>query len=218
MTLTYNDENKPEDNSLSFRDLKVFIDNLRHTSLGQFRYFAVGEYGDKTARPHYHMAIFNCPPEKWESKFIQSWKQGFIKAGDITPQSAAYVAGYCTKKMTSKEDERLQGRIPEFSRMSKKPPLGAAGVARIEQMLYSKHGAQLLESYGDVPGGYRIQGKIYPLGRYWKTYLRKRLGIEAPTDNPWEVDPYEQTKQEQEQARKQAAKLWRQRNRTRRAI
>lgn len=221
LTMTYDEDHKPKDNSLNFKDLQDYLKRLRSGSLGELRYFAVGEYGDKTARPHYHAIIFNAPAETWEDYFQKKWPHGFTKTGEVTPQSAAYCAGYCTKKMTSKDDPRLEGRVPEFSRMSKSPPLGFQTVLKMEAMLYSKHGAKLLASYGDVPGGYRLAGKIYPLGRYWKTWLRGRLGITAPTGNEWEIDDYEEAKrkqEEQEHARKQSEKLWRQRRFTKRAI
>ncbi|AXL14883.1 replication initiator protein [Microviridae sp.] len=70
LTMTYDEEHKPKDNSLSFRDLQGYLKRLRSGSLGELRYFAVGEYGDKTARPHYHAIIFNAPAETWEQYLI----------------------------------------------------------------------------------------------------------------------------------------------------
>lgn len=211
LTMTYDEEHKPKNNSLSFRDLYDYLNRLRGSSLGHFRYFAVGEYGDKSARPHYHMAVFNTPPDKWEQRFQDAWPHGFTKAGEITRASAGYIAGYCTKKMTSKEDDRLDGRVPEFSRMSKKPPLGAQGMMRIRDTLFGRQGSSILEKVGDVPAGFRIEGKIYPIGRYWRTWLRKEIGITNPTGHPWEVDLNEITKADQERARKAAEKLFRRR-------
>eukprot|EP00481_Brizalina_sp_1-RS-2013_P003097 TRINITY_DN8386_c0_g1_i1.p1 TRINITY_DN8386_c0_g1~~TRINITY_DN8386_c0_g1_i1.p1 ORF type:complete len:127 (+),score=9.80 TRINITY_DN8386_c0_g1_i1:32-382(+) len=99
----------PEGGTLMRSHLKGFVDKLRNGSLGHFRYFAVGEYGDKTLRPHYHLAIFNTPPEHWAEYFDKKWEYGFTMAGEMTAQSAAYVSGYCAKKMTDKSDDRLDG-------------------------------------------------------------------------------------------------------------
>lgn len=120
--------------------------------------------------------------------------------------------------MTSKDDERLDGRVPEFSRMSKRPPLGAVGMMRIRDMLFGRQGSQILAKLGDVPGGFRIEGKIYPVGRYWRTWLRNETGIEKPSEKYWEADINEITKQEQEKARKTAEKLYRRRANTGRAL
>lgn len=221
LTLTYDDEHLPKDKSLQPKDLIDYINRLRHSSLGGFRYFAVGEYGDKTARPHYHMAIFNAPAHIWAERMDKAWKKGYTKAGDIEPGSAAYIAGYCTKKMTTKDDPRLEGRYPEFSRMSKKPPLGAAGVRRIADILTGKHGSAMLEKYRDVPSSYRIDGKLYPIGRYWKNHLREWVGCNniEPSGDGWDVpiNGYQSKADkfaEEKQAQKVADKLWRQQRKT----
>lgn len=219
LTMTYDNENVPRDGSLVPEDLNKYIDRLRKSSLGHFRYFAVGEYGDKTQRPHYHMAIFNCPPEHWEDKFQKAWPHGFTKAGEVTPKSAAYIAGYCTKKMTNAEDERLDGKHPEFTRMSKRPPLGQTGMNRILETLYSRHGSKMLEKMGDVPHLYRIDNRIYPISRYYVNWMRQQLGIDKPNPEAnWEVSFEEITREEKEQARKHAEKKWRQRGRKAGAI
>lgn len=214
LTMTYDQENVPRDGTLVPEHLNDYINRLRGSSLGHFRYFAVGEYGDKTERPHYHMAIFNAPPEHWEEYFQKRWPYGFTKAGEITQKSAAYIAGYCTKKMTNHDDERLDGRHPEFTRMSKKPPLGDQGMRRILETLYTRSGSTMLAKLGDVPKTYRIDGRLYPVSKYYVEWMRQELGIEKP--NPaanWEVSLEEISRQEKEQARKNAEKLYRRRGR-----
>ena len=58
LTLTYNDDNLPQDGSLKPDDLQLFIKRLRSRLVYKFRYYAVGEYGDDNGRPHFHGAIF----------------------------------------------------------------------------------------------------------------------------------------------------------------
>lgn len=65
LTLTYNNEHLPkcgifkEEIQLFMKRLRVRLDRLhiKHN----IRYFAVGEYGTKSARPHYHMILWNFP-------------------------------------------------------------------------------------------------------------------------------------------------------------
>lgn len=90
------------------------------------RYFAVGEYGGKTKRPHYHILIFGwCPTDReffctrknnavYISNTIKSlWPFGFETVGDVNPKVCKYCARYVTKKFVSasKIDDRV---IPEF--------------------------------------------------------------------------------------------------------
>ena len=67
VTLTYNDENLPKDNTLVKEDLQKFWKDLRYRIFPEkIRYFASGEYGDETQRPHYHAVIFNYFPDDAE--------------------------------------------------------------------------------------------------------------------------------------------------------
>ena len=51
LTITYDDENNP--GYLLKKDLQDFHKRLRK-AFGPFRFYACGEYGDTTHRPHYH--------------------------------------------------------------------------------------------------------------------------------------------------------------------
>lgn len=140
ITLTYNDDNLPKNGSINKRDLQLFFKRLRK-SIGdsrKIRYYAVGEYGDQTARPHYHAIIFNWWPEDarfhkmsaseklYRSKELELlWPHGHSLFGTVTFDSAAYCARYTTKKVTGKNaEEHYQGREPEFSIMSRRPGIG----------------------------------------------------------------------------------------------
>lgn len=62
VTLTYDDDHLPERNSLKPKDLQDFMKRLRKKFKGvKIRFFACGEYGDISWRPHYHLLLFNCP-------------------------------------------------------------------------------------------------------------------------------------------------------------
>lgn len=144
---------------------------------------------------------------------------GHVHVGEITSQSAAYCAGYTTKKMTDKDDIRLEGRYPEFSRMSKKPPIGYAAYVTVREALMTKHGEALLRSHGGVPTYYKMDGRIWPLGKYFVNKLKEDFGQtdikQFPDTDEWSINAKEITETEQEQARATHDKLWRQRRRGR---
>lgn len=222
LTLTYNEDHLPDRGSLEPRDLSGFLNRLRArkaiAARNGIRYFAVGEYGDSTWRPHYHLALFGIPNE-YEREFVTAWESeagaiGHVHTGEITPESASYIAGYTTKKMTSKEDPRLtdMGMLPEFARMSRFPPLGARGMEVILETLCRRDAAHYLAEQGDVPATFKLYGKTWPLTKYWRDWLRKQLGITDPPEyKPWEID-MDQFKEDCEDAEKKAQKIYRNRN------
>nr|CAI9749868.1 replication initiation protein [Microvirus sp.] len=102
------------------------------------RYFAVGEYGGKTHRPHYHIIIFGWKPS--DAKFFfrrgkhnicvsdtlkHLWKFGFSSVCDVDAGVARYCARYVTKKYASalEQDGRdymngVRVTVPEFTLQS----------------------------------------------------------------------------------------------------
>ncbi|QXP08240.1 MAG: replication initiator protein [Arizlama microvirus] len=129
LTLTYNDANIPAHGSLDYTHLVKFWKRLRK-EIGTLRYYAVGEYGDKTFRPHYHACLFGHafihdrvivqtdPYLLWESaKLNQVWGLGRVRIGALTFETARYTASYVTKKLRSKQryvrtDEETGELIP----------------------------------------------------------------------------------------------------------
>lgn len=169
LTLTYAPEHMPAGGNLVPRDVQLFLKRLRKSVPTKIRYFFVGEYGDITQRPHYHAALFGLPPTATD--IIQdAWRQGHVLLGDLTPHSARYVAGYVTKKMTAKDDYRLNGRHPEFSRMSLRPGIGALAVPNILTALGNN-----LNEHGDVPSSLHVHGKMMPMGRFILGKLREKV-------------------------------------------
>lgn len=144
ITLTYNDTFLPRLKSnnlptLVKKDFQYFMMRLRKQIYPKkVRYYAAGEYGDKYQRPHFHAILFGYVPDDlvlfkdefghklYISESLQKlWKFGFVSIGNCEFDSAMYVAGYCTKKITgNKAEEHYQGREPEFSLMSTKPGIG----------------------------------------------------------------------------------------------
>jgi len=185
--LTYSEEELPSDGSLRPRHLQLFFKRLR--KLSSVRFYGVGEYGDQTWRPHYHAALFGYPECSRGStsynrqgqvsccdscaRLGELWGRGRIHCGSLTTQSAAYVAGYVTKKMTKADDPRLAGREPEFARMSLRPGIGAHVMDEVASTLL-EHGLE--NQLEDVPVSLRHGTNTLPLGRYLRRRLRERIG------------------------------------------
>lgn len=200
-TLTYSDEELPIDLSLDPRHLQLFWKRLRfrHGEGGRrLRYYSVGEYGTHTIRPHYHAIIFGhhaCVFGTTQARRIiefgrccdpchaiqRAWPHGNVFVGQVERASAAYVSGYVTKKLADDDDERYGGLHPEFSRMSKRPGIGARYIPEVASKLLELP-QHVLDNIPDVPNALRHGGKPWPLGRYLTRLLRAQIGRpkEAP--------------------------------------
>jgi len=115
VTLTYRQQHIPQWGSLDYRHLETFWKRLRKQH-GELRYYAVGEYGDRTFRPHYHACIFGhdftesaiicqeVPHRLWINlELTRCWGLGDVKVGALTFETARYTASYVTKKLRSKQ-------------------------------------------------------------------------------------------------------------------
>lgn len=153
-TLTYDDEHLSPamyDDKLDVmwstlvkKDLQDFNKRLRYYfSDKEIRFYAVGEYGEQTLRPHYHGIYFGLDlldfpdaeikfynnhyqPIFTSEKLSSIWKNGLCSIGNVSWQSCAYVARYNLKKLASGDDDSALSRncLPEFSLMSRNPGIG----------------------------------------------------------------------------------------------
>lgn len=107
ITLTYSDEYLPPNSSLRKTDLQKFFKRLRKNLLGRkIKYYACGEYGSRTNRPHYHAIIFGLGSNPQDRELIKdSWRfcewSNFSNAkafGTVTYDSCRYVSDYIFKK------------------------------------------------------------------------------------------------------------------------
>jgi len=173
VTLTYDEENLPRSGSLQPRDLQLYFKRLRkYNAPRRLRYYAVGEYGEQTKRPHYHVILFGV---RSGDGIGESWKKGHVHVGNVTEQSIGYVTGYVTNKLSDKR--LLEGLHPEFSRMSLKPGLGANAMEVLGDVMLSKAGSALVAKNRDVATVVRSQQSNWPLGRYLRRRLRENVGI-----------------------------------------
>lgn len=181
VTLTYREDRR----ELEPIDLQRWLKRFRkRIAPDRVRFLCVGEYGDVSWRPHYHAALFGWPhcqggiridgACQCRACFVvrKTWGFGHVMVGQLTEKSANYIAGYVTKKMTHSSDIRLDGRHPEFARMSLRPGIGANAMWNVasDMMRYS------LEARGDVPLALRYGSKLMPLGQYLRRQLREKVG------------------------------------------
>lgn len=175
VTLTFAEEFVPPE--LSVRDYQLFMKRIRKRSPFSLRFFVCGEYGDLTCRPHYHFALFGYP--FWHQEELEkAWPFGRVQSVELNEKTAAYVAGYVAKKYENLNDRRLEGKFPEFTRMSNRPGIGLEAARLMADQLVKDGASRGLVKAGDVPSEVRINGRMMPLGRYLRDVIRENVGWE----------------------------------------
>lgn len=202
ITLTFDDAHV-EDNNLSKKDVQDFIKRLRfklddkygshylYDSDGELitdnqgepkkapnkpiRYYAVGEYGTRRKRRHYHAILFGLSPYVDEERKLiadawlprcEEWQFDRLRGersaiGTVTADSLAYVAGYIQKKLVGgMAKEEYKGRQPPFMLCSQS--LGLDFAEKTVRRLRS------------CPSSF-IQGSRIPIPRYF----REKLDLDA---------------------------------------
>jgi len=151
ITLTYDEGNLPENYSLTLRHFQLFCKKLRKR-IGRFRFFHAGEYGSTTIRPHYHACVFGYRPTDlklykvtpqghhlYTSPLIdETWGLGKCWIGEVSFDSAAYVARYIVKKINGEmAEEHYQGRKPEYTTMSRRPGIAHDHFIKHHKAIYA---------------------------------------------------------------------------------
>lgn len=188
VTLTYDDEHLPAGGSLVYRDFQLFLKRLRKVrSPKPVRFFVCGEYGEQTVRPHYHAALFNEDFSEdrkvwrdfgsgsvvYRSALLERlWPFGMSSVGELTRESAEYIARYVVKKVTGDqalehykvvdpETGEVSWREPEYVRMSLKPGIGARW--------YERYGATDVVPHDRVV----YSGRVGTVPRYYDALLSR---------------------------------------------
>ena len=177
LTLTYDDSYLPfSDNglmTLDKRDHQLFMKKLRkHLSVYHqkysyvdsipLKYYAIGEYGDNTHRPHFHYILFNLPDRLIvdESIITSIWDKGLVQVAICNDNTIAYVTGYVNKKIYADKKVGIDpddDRIPECSMMSK--GLGKNFLTK-----------RTMKFYNELMAPYIVQenGQKVPMPRYFR--------------------------------------------------
>lgn len=173
LTLTYRDDALPADGSLSLQHMQNFMKNLRFYLKKPIRFYAAAEYSDWPAcRPHYHYILFNVSMSDlpWKDFYkvkngfrgeIKCWNKGLVHCGDVSPDSAGYVAGYVVKKLKGDMASLYGSRRPPFSVMSRSPGIGAN---------YACDNSEMLQRNNFVIS----KGVKYGLPRQYMQYLKHK--------------------------------------------
>lgn len=162
VTLTYDQASLPEHGTLVKRDLCLFMKRLRKLKGSGVRFFACGEYGETTHRPHYHLLLFNCGfgdkvfyklAKRGERLYTSEtldrlWPFGLNVIGSVDFDSCAYVARYIMAKRLGDEfrdhycrvdwgSGEIVNVLPEFVVMSRRNGIGAEWFARFGAHAYN---------------------------------------------------------------------------------
>lgn len=197
VTLTYDDPHLPivegvnpsngeveKYGTLVKSDLQKFVKRLR-SRLDEkdikIRFFAAGEYGEQTSRPHYHLIIFGWIPDDLQlikmsnlgyayyySPFLEEvWPYGNNLVADCTWDTCNYVARYQVKKLEGSLDDETRkstGIAKEFVTMSRRPGIGLNW--------YISHDVCYATFLNQYLKGKEGSIKISP-NRYFDSYLEK---------------------------------------------
>lgn len=179
VTLTYRNGDMPSDGFLKKRDVQLFMKRLRKkrpvtvaedgTRIG-LRFFACGEYGETTFRPHYHILLLNTrfndirlygKSDLGEALYTSEecdelWKLGDCKIGEVTSRSIAYTCRYMMKKLTGDAVRKFGKDSPHkpFTLKSNRPGLG--------YFWFQKYGADAYRHDSAV-----MDGRYTSLTRYY---------------------------------------------------
>ena len=138
----YKDKDIKDIYSLNVKDFQNFMKRLRkyikkycYFTNKEISYYHCGEYGELNNRPHYHALLFGYDfPDKYlwykgkdksknlyRSEILEKlWPHGNSLIGNVTYESASYVARYVMKKITGKkEEEHYESVTPEYATMSR---------------------------------------------------------------------------------------------------
>lgn len=157
ITLTYDEENVPF--SLNKKHVQDFIKRLRKNH--KIRYFAAGEYGELTGRPHYHIIIFGYSfPDRevlnykkdnilYRSAELESlWPFGHSSVAQVSMATLRYCVKYIFKTNLH------PNQIPPFRLMSRRPIIGHKYLEQFKDEIYRHDNAVVNANKFAVPRAY----------------------------------------------------------------
>lgn len=193
ITLTYNNENLfytlDRQPTLHKRDVQLFIKRLRkaHSMVSslKLRYLAVGEYGSKRGRPHYHVCLLNLEPQfryliarAWTRTCHvtkKSWSIGRIDIKGLYSVGAAnYVMKYMNKQSPHLRKNDLRSKEFKVASIN-------FGLSYLTPTIMAYHRAAVENCYITHPNGYKMS-----MPRWYKT---KVYNAESSIKY-WEVSEY----------------------------
>ena len=175
LTLTYNDDSLPSDGGLNYPDFQLFMRKLRKQALREgnlerVSYMVTGEFGEETKRPHWHALIFGYRPNDathqytnqrgdyvFTSRTIEKlWGHGFINFGQLTLESASYVARYGAKALGHKGNQKYKPKHVTSCR----PGLGKKWIEKYYQQTFDH-------------GYVYVNGQKFTIPRYYEDWCKE---------------------------------------------
>lgn len=185
--------------SVSKVDLQLFMKRLRrYHPDDKIRFFACGEYGSRSSRPHYHLILFGLTLDDndltfykksglgydyMNSKYISKcWPFGFNVVAPVTWESCCYVSRYMLKKnaVMGKDGKSLYDKFnmeAPFVQMSRRPGIAKGYFQTLDSSVYSTR-----LTIGTSSGSYqfntpryfeKIFDEIDPVGSEMRRRLRR---------------------------------------------
>lgn len=138
------------------------------TELKKIRYYAVGEYGTKAQRPHYHIIFFNL--------YVQTAKQlqklwtnpnngnpyGLVDIKIADTGGLHYITKYHINKHTDANDTKNKKRHPPFTRMSRMPAIGTEMLLKKKQWIIGMGVSGIMQNGFITSLPQVFKDKIYP--------------------------------------------------------
>lgn len=168
VTMTFDDDHVQK---LNKKFLSNYFKRIRNEEKF-LKYYAVGEYGNKNHRPHYHAIIFNVHSDiivkKWSSdnRSMVSTNLGNLYFGDVTDESIHYVTGYLVNK---DKDTYTDDDIKPFALMSK-------GLGKIYLKNATRFCKSKFTSVVNVENGRKVLLPRYYKDRIFTPEERKLIG------------------------------------------
>jgi hypothetical protein len=153
LTLTFEEE--PE--VPNYAPMQMFLDRLRahqrrKSNFSPIRYLAVGEFGERYGRFHFHALVFNWMDLDPEETLTRLWRNGHCHVGEVSQASIRYTARYTLEFLGKDEQPHPRGR-------SQRPPLGEPVMTSLGQKARRNHPDGSLE----IPTTIRWNGKTWPV-------------------------------------------------------
>lgn len=147
---------------LTYSDVQNYFKLMRFNGF-KFKYLAVGEYGSKKGRAHWHLIVFfegEVPEHKPSTatrkiRFHEKhWPHGFSQWRKVSDGEAGAVRYACKYVYKDLGDDAAQARLA----VSKKPPLGTTYFAQLAQR-HVDAGLSPSDLFYTFPGVLNTEGK-----------------------------------------------------------
>lgn len=196
--------------SLCKTDFQNFMKRLRFRFPDiKIRYFHCGEYGSDNGRPHHHACLFNFRfpdlkpfiTQNGSKVFVSEilgelWPYGFTYVGDVTFESAAYVARYVLKKwarqnlhgkelydamvLFDKDEGDLKA---EYVTMSRRPGIGSDWIEKNFSDVYPKDFVTVRGKKCKPPKFYDLKKELQDQDFMLKLKYQRTLRYKSSPDN-----------------------------------